>query len=119
MVSEQLRLRMLSATRRPTDITWLHSMYSCTSLNVSYLHLNIAFCLFDFRYLLVEKNPSLVKLYKEKMGQYLQRAEYIKKTVLDVPDQPASGGTSLGFCKPSSSSRESTEIVPGNATFHE
>ena len=93
MVSEQLRLRMLSATRRPTDITWLHSMYSCTSLNVSYLHLNIAFCLFDFRYLLVEKNPSLVKLYKEKMGQYLQRAEYIKKTVLDVPDQPASGGT--------------------------
>ncbi len=41
----------------------------------------------------VEKNPALVKLYKEKMGQYLQRAEYIKKTVLDVPDQPASGGT--------------------------
>jgi len=40
-----------------------------------------------------EKNPALVKLYKEKMGQYLQRAEYIKKTVLDVPDQPASGGT--------------------------
>lgn len=39
-----------------------------------------------------EKNPSLVKLYKEKMGQYLQRAEYIKKTVLDVPDQPAGGG---------------------------
>ena len=26
------------------------------------------------------------------MGQYLQRAEYIKKTVLDVPDQPAGGG---------------------------
>ena len=42
---------------------------------------------------LVEKNPSLVKLYKEKMTQYLQRAEYIKKTVLDVPDQPESGGT--------------------------
>ena len=42
---------------------------------------------------LVEKNPSLVKLYKEKMGQYLQRAEYIKKTVLDVPDAPAGGGT--------------------------
>ena len=41
----------------------------------------------------VEKNPSLVKLYKEKMTQYLQRAEYIKKTVLDVPDQPESGGT--------------------------
>ena len=42
---------------------------------------------------LVEKNPSLVKLYKEKMGQYLQRAEYIKKTVLDVPDTPAGGGS--------------------------
>ena len=27
------------------------------------------------------------------MGQYLQRAEYIKKTVLDVPDAPAGGGT--------------------------
>ena len=26
------------------------------------------------------------------MGQYLQRAEYIKKTVLDVPDTPAGGG---------------------------
>lgn len=39
-----------------------------------------------------EKNPQLVKLYKEKMGQYLQRAEYIKKTVLDVPDEPTGGG---------------------------
>jgi len=27
------------------------------------------------------------------MGQYLQRAEYIKKTVLDVPDEPAGGGS--------------------------
>ena len=26
------------------------------------------------------------------MSQYLQRAEYIKKTVLDVPDEPAGGG---------------------------
>ena len=34
-----------------------------------------------------EANPSLKKLYKEKMQQYLQRAEYIKKTVLDIPDQ--------------------------------
>mmetsp|Transcript_16034 Transcript_16034/g.20290 ORF Transcript_16034/g.20290 Transcript_16034/m.20290 type:complete len:430 (-) Transcript_16034:128-1417(-) len=47
-----------------------------------------------FMYLIkFEKNPSLVKLYKEKMTQYLQRAEYIKKTVLDVPDQPEAGGT--------------------------
>ena len=47
----------------------------------------------NFFDLSVEKNPQLVKLYKEKMNQYLQRAEYIKKTVLDVPDEPASGGT--------------------------
>ena len=70
-------------------------MSSCTLLSVSkdaqmissgkWL---IVLCAF-----LVEKNPSLVKLYKEKMTQYLQRAEYIKKTVLDVPDQPESGGT--------------------------
>ena len=40
-----------------------------------------------------EKNPQLVKLYKDKMNAYLQRAEYIKKTVLDVPDEPAAGGT--------------------------
>jgi len=32
-----------------------------------------------------EKNPQLTKLYKEKMGQFLMRAEHIKKTVLDVP----------------------------------
>lgn len=39
-----------------------------------------------------EKNTQLVKLYKDKMGQYLARAEQIKKTVLDVPDQPVGGG---------------------------
>jgi hypothetical protein len=30
----------------------------------------------------------LVKVYREKMGQYMQRAEYIKKTVLDKPVEP-------------------------------
>lgn len=44
-------------------------------------------------HVIVEKNPQLKKLYQEKMGQYLQRAEYIKKTVLDVPDTPAGGGS--------------------------
>lgn len=44
----------------------------------------------------VEKNPQLVKLYKDKMNQYLGRAEYIKKTVLDVPTTPAGGNASGG-----------------------
>jgi len=41
-----------------------------------------------------EKNPSLVKLYKDKMSQYMGRAEYIKKTVLDkpAPESTGSGG---------------------------
>lgn len=38
-----------------------------------------------------EKNPQLVKVYREKMGQYMNRAEYIKKTVLDKPDEPTGG----------------------------
>ena len=41
-----------------------------------------------------EKNPQLVKIYKDKMGQYMSRAEYIKKTVLDkpAPEQDGSAG---------------------------
>jgi len=31
-------------------------------------------------------NPQLVKVYREKMGQYMARAEYIKKMLLDLPD---------------------------------
>lgn len=42
-----------------------------------------------------EKNPSLKKLYTDKMGQYMSRAEYIKKTVLDKP-APESTGTGGG-----------------------
>jgi len=42
-----------------------------------------------------EKNPSLVKLYKDKMSQYMGRAEYIKKTVLDKPP-PESTGAGAG-----------------------
>jgi vacuolar protein-sorting-associated protein 4 len=42
----------------------------------------------------VEKNPQLVKIYKDRMAQYLNRAEYIKKTVLDKPPPETSeGGT--------------------------
>ena len=39
------------------------------------------------------------------MGQYLQRAEYIKKTVLDVPDTPAGGGAAQAQ-KPAGSGQE-------------
>jgi hypothetical protein len=42
--------------------------------------------------LLVEKNPQLVKIYKERMTQYMSRAEYIKKTVLDKPAEEPDGG---------------------------
>lgn len=38
-----------------------------------------------------EKNQQLVKVYREKMGQYMSRAEYIKKNVLDKPDEPSGG----------------------------
>ena len=47
----------------------------------------------NFVWILVEKNPSLVKLYKDKMGQYMNRAEYIKKTVLDKPAPEQTGGS--------------------------
>jgi len=42
-----------------------------------------------------EKNPKLTEVYRQKMGQYMQRAEYIKKTVLDKPAEPTApaGGT--------------------------
>jgi len=43
-----------------------------------------------------EKNPSLKKLYTDKMGQYMSRAEYIKKTVLDKPPQESTGGAGGG-----------------------
>ena len=39
----------------------------------------------SFKTVLDEKNAQLVKVYREKMSQYMQRAEYIKKTVLDKP----------------------------------
>jgi hypothetical protein len=33
-----------------------------------------------------EKNPNLKTVYVEKMKQYLDRAEYIKKTALKGPE---------------------------------
>ena len=43
-----------------------------------------------------EKNPQLTKLYNDKMMQYLNRAEYIKKTVLDKPPPEETGGSAGG-----------------------
>ena len=31
---------------------------------------------------IVEKNPRLVEIYKQKTSEYFERAEYLKKTVL-------------------------------------
>jgi len=50
-----------------------------------------------------EKNPNLKTIYMEKMKQYLDRAEYIKKTALKAPDTqiapdpepPASGDAAV------------------------
>ena len=33
-----------------------------------------------------EKNDNLKAVYKDKMGQFLDRAEYIKKTALAAPE---------------------------------
>jgi len=35
-----------------------------------------------------EKNPKLIEIYKQKMGEYLERAEYLKKTVIKKEDDP-------------------------------
>lgn len=43
-----------------------------------------------------EQNPSLKKLYSDKMSQYMNRAEYIKKTVLDKPPPESSGSAGGG-----------------------
>ena len=66
---------------------WQHLKSSCILSNVSLLQIT--------KYSgIVEKNPSLKKLYTDKMGQYMSRAEYIKKTVLDkpAPESTGSGG---------------------------
>ena len=41
----------------------------------------------DYWYMNVdEQNPNIKQIYKEKMSQYLDRAEYIKKQVLSTPE---------------------------------
>lgn len=33
-----------------------------------------------------EKNPKLTEIYRQKMNEYFERAEYLKKTVLNKND---------------------------------
>jgi hypothetical protein len=58
-----------------------------------------------------EKNDSLKNLYKEKMQQYMERAEYIKKQVLttnahqiapkeEEPEAPSGDGATAAKAKP-------------------
>ena len=69
--------------------------FSCISSSVSQSqqdHRNIPFTKKHLYLCLDEKNPQLVKLYKDKMGQYMSRAEYIKKQVMDKPEESVGGG---------------------------
>ncbi len=43
--------------------------------------------------MLDEKNPKLTEIYKQKMGEYFERAEYLKKTVLTKNDEPVATGS--------------------------
>ena len=88
MVKEPLKLRRQNSGNKLTGTIWLLLKFLCISSNVSYL-------LIPKHLFIVEKNPSLKKLYSDKMGQYMSRAEYIKKTVLDKP-APESTGTGGG-----------------------
>ena len=40
-----------------------------------------------------EKNPKLTEIYKQKMAEYFERAEYLKKTVLTKQDEPVNTGS--------------------------
>mmetsp|Transcript_34249 Transcript_34249/g.33485 ORF Transcript_34249/g.33485 Transcript_34249/m.33485 type:complete len:126 (+) Transcript_34249:23-400(+) len=39
-----------------------------------------------------EKNPKLIEIYKQKMIEYMERAEYLKKSVLNNKDEQVSQG---------------------------
>jgi hypothetical protein len=53
-----------------------------------------------------EKNDNLKQVYKEKMSQFLDRAEYIKKTALNAPEhqvapqEPTGGAGGSAAAKP-------------------
>mmetsp|Transcript_15978 Transcript_15978/g.15386 ORF Transcript_15978/g.15386 Transcript_15978/m.15386 type:complete len:255 (+) Transcript_15978:157-921(+) len=39
-----------------------------------------------------EKNPKLIEIYKQKMVEYMERAEYLKKSVLNQNDEQVNQG---------------------------
>lgn len=39
-------------------------------------------------YSIDEKNPKLIEIYKQKMSEYFERAEYIKKSVIKKDVEP-------------------------------
>ncbi len=43
-----------------------------------------------------EKNPKLVEIYKGKMTEYFNRAEYIKKQVLIKSEEPVQSNAGGG-----------------------
>ena len=57
---------------------------TCLLVNFSFFSSNVCFWLLTQLYV-DDENPTLKKLYKDKLAQYMSRAEYIKKNVLDHP----------------------------------
>lgn len=55
-------------------------------------------CVFLILLVLDEKNPKLIDIYKQKMSEYFERAEYLKKGVLSKngSDETAAAGGGTG-----------------------
>ena len=58
------------------------SMIKCKLYLYIYLHLYYFIIFITIILRKDEKNPKLVEIYKGKMNDYFERAEYIRKTVL-------------------------------------
>ena len=73
----------------------MNSQYSlciiCGSITV--------FCIYLPNNLIDEKNPKLKEIYQQKFEEYIQRAQYIKKQVLQ-PENVSQGGGSAAAQKP-------------------
>jgi len=50
-----------------------------------------AFVIMNF--VLDEKNPKLIEIYRRKADEYFERAAYLKKQVLQPDAQPQGGGS--------------------------
>mmetsp|Transcript_23429 Transcript_23429/g.17887 ORF Transcript_23429/g.17887 Transcript_23429/m.17887 type:complete len:150 (+) Transcript_23429:31-480(+) len=57
-----------------------------------------------------EKNPKLIEIYKQKMYEYMERAEYLKKTVLNKQEESfTQGGGSAAAAKKKDDKSEDKE----------